>query len=225
MSELKITVEIPGLEELVAEMRRNNELVAKTMVSNDMTAATSKSQPVPEAESETETEAATSKSQPVPEASNDESENKVAGRRTYVFFKDSKTGTIVEKGEEVPTENGAVGVSKTKWEKLFEKYDLDPSTGKKNEAEPEADDDDDLDLPGDDDSANDDDDLGLGGDDNSGEVIDKNAVHQKLIDYMKQSGREPVLKLFKKYGATNFDNLPEENFADIYRDVKKWLSA
>lgn len=223
MNELKITVEIPGLEKLVAEMRKQNELLSGPKV------VVNQKYKEPEIK---ESETKEPETQPVPAAEdNDESDSKVAGRRTYIFFKDTKTGAVIEKGEEVPTHDGATGVSKTKWEKLCDKYNLDPETGDKLEYLHE-DDDLDLDEPESqpettsDESDNDDDlDLGLDDDSDAGETLTIDDVKPVLIKVMKSQGRETVLKILKKYGASNVENIKPEDFGAIKADAEKALAA
>lgn len=160
--------------------------------------------------------------------SGESEEPKVAGRKTYIYFKDTKTGAVIEKGEEVPTNDGATGVSKSQWEKLCDKHGLDPETGKK--PEPKKDDDDlpsdDDDLPsGDDDSAEsgDLDDLDLGLDDEP--AIDLQAVKSQLMNVMKTKGRETVLKIFKKLEVSNADQLKPEDYQKAYDIAEKVLKG
>ena len=64
----------------------------------------------------------------------DGDEPKIAGKVTYVFFEDSGTGRIVQKGEVVPTDDGATVLkSKAAWEKVCEEHNLDLATGEKIE--------------------------------------------------------------------------------------------
>lgn len=221
MNEVKMTVEIPGLAELVAEMRKITEMTMGSDVSFSFG-----EEAKPPVEQKLEGTGAPVEEKPeATEAPESDSDLKVAGRKTYIFFKKTKTGTVVEKGEEVPAHDGATGVGLTKWNELCAKFDLDPATGEKNPEvpEPAADDDDGLGDIGEE-AANDDDDLGLGTEEGTIEV-DKDTLREKLIEVMKGKGRETVLKLFKKYGATNAETVPEESYADLYADAEKVLAA
>lgn len=152
-----------------------------------------------------------------------------AGRRTYIFFKETKQGTIVEKGEVLPTENGAQGVNKTTWENLCQKYNLNPATGHLADAGEEAsgaDDFDDLDedtaSSASSDAANAagtdgddlDDDLGLDAEEEAtGPSLAD--VKAKLVALMKATNREMVLKVMRKFGAENADGLKDADYADV----------
>lgn len=150
--------------------------------------------------------------------------NAVAGRKTYVWDKQAKQGQIIEKGEEVPTGENLGNVGKTKWDQLCEKYDLDPATGKPNtkEEEPEGDDDlGDLDEDLGDAAGTDSDDLddGLGLDDDEEEetgAVGYDEVKKQMVTVMKKCGREMALKVFKKFGARNLDEVKKEDYQAIF---------
>lgn len=147
----------------------------------------------------------------------EETGTQVAGRKTYVWDKKEHIGHIIEKGEELPTGENLANIGKSKWDDLCKKYDLDPATGKPAEpAEPETADDD-LDLPEDTDDGDD----GLGLDDPEDEgAISYADAKAKLVAYMKVGGREAALKLMKKYGARNFDEVKESDYAAIVKDAE-----
>lgn len=152
-------------------------------------------------------------------------EKEVAGRKTYVFDKTTKTGQIVEKGEELPLGDNFVRVGKTKWEQLCEKYNLNVETGLEAEAEEEAateteEDFDDLDNTeeeGEQEESDEDDDMDLGLDDEEESIsIDPTKVKQRMVQVMREVGREDALKLFKKVGARNFGEVKEEDLPKLY---------
>lgn len=148
----------------------------------------------------------------------------VAGRKTYVFSKTTKTGQIIEKGEELPEGDEFVKVGKTNWEKLCDKHGLDPETG--NAVEEEKDDDDlnDLDEETEEEGeqeeagedSDDDDDLGLEEDDDDEAGIDPAEVKKRMVRVMKEVGREDAMKVFKKFGARNFDEIKPEDLQGVY---------
>lgn len=154
----------------------------------------------------------------------DTSGAEVAGRKTYVFSKTTKTGQIIEKGEELPEGDEFVKVGKTNWEKLCDKHGLDPETG--NAVEEEKDDDDLSDLDeeteeeGEQEEAgedsDDDDDLGLEEDDDDEAGIDPAEVKKRMVRVMKEVGREDAMKVFKKFGARNFDEIKPEDLQGVY---------
>lgn len=148
----------------------------------------------------------------------------IAGRKTYVWDKQAKQGQVIEKGEVVPTGENLGNVGKTKWDQLCEKYDLDPANGKPNAKEEESEDDDDLgDLDEDLDNAagTDGDDLddGLGLDDDEEEetgTVGYDDVKKQMVTVMKKCGREMALKVFKKFGARNLDEVKKEDYQAIF---------
>ncbi len=149
----------------------------------------------------------------------------VAGRKTYVFNKTDKTGFIVEKGEELPVGDEFVKVAKTKWEQLCEKYELDVETGAKVEA-PAEEAEEDFDEIADDSTSESegDDDLDLGLDDEpEAGTIDRAEVKKRMIDVMRDKGREDALKLFKKFNARNFDEVKDEDLQSLYDTAGKLL--
>ena len=152
-------------------------------------------------------------------------EKEVAGRKTYVFDKTTKTGQIVEKGEELPVGDNFVRVGKTKWEQICEKYNLNVETGLEAEAEEEAateteEDFDDLDNTeeeGEQEESGEDDDMDLGLDDEEeSKSIDPTEVKQRMVQVMREVGREDALKLFKKVGARNFGEVKKEDLPKLY---------
>ncbi|KAE8546163.1 hypothetical protein [Marinobacter nauticus] len=167
-----------------------------------------------------------------------EAEKTIAGRKTYVWDKKAKQGQIIEKGEEVPTGDDLQTVGKTNWEKLCAKYELDPATGQAAE-KPEQEEDDDLgdlddaaeetsnaveedeDTDGGDDL---DDDLGLDDDDDAeAGGVSKDDVKQQMVNVMKTCGREIALKVFKKFGARNLEEVKPEDYQAIYDLAGKQL--
>jgi hypothetical protein len=135
----------------------------------------------------------------------------VAGRKTYVWNKTTKTGQIVDKGGVVPTGDDLVNVGKVKWEAACEKYDVDPATGEKlaedkpvAEAADDLDDLDDLDS----DVADDLDDLDDLDDETA--TINRDDVKKVMVRVMREVGREDALKLFKTHGARNFDEVKDD---------------
>jgi hypothetical protein len=138
----------------------------------------------------------------------------LAGRKTYVWNKTTKTGEIVEKGGVVPTGDDLVNVGKVKWEAACEKYDVDPATGKKlaeeaesepdNELADQLDDLDDLDSDGADD-LDDLEDL-----EDEATTINRDDVKKVMVRVMREVGREDALKLFKSHGARNFDEVKDD---------------
>lgn len=174
-----------------------------------------------------------------------DAEKTIAGRKTYVWDKKAKQGQIIEKGEEVPTGDNLQTVGKTNWEKLCAKYELDPTTGQAAE-KPEQEDDDlgDLDDPAEEttesgDEAEDtnggeaedtnggddlDDDLGLDEDDDAEEGgASKEDVKQQMVKVMKTCGREVALKVFKKFGGRNLEEMKPEDYQAIYDLAGKQL--
>ena len=158
-------------------------------------------------------------------------ETVIAGRKTYVWNKTTKTGQIVEKGGEVPVADHLVNVGKTKWEEACKKYDVDPATGQKVEDKPvdeeskplaeEAAEDDLGDL--DDLGADESDDLGdlddlddLGADE---PAINRDSVKAVMVRVMREVGREDALKLFKKNGARNFDEIKDDKLGALQNDA------
>jgi len=153
-----------------------------------------------------------------------------AGRKTYVFDKTTKTGQIVEKGEELPEGDNFVRVGKTKWEQLCEKYNLDAATGEAVKEEPEDEDLDDTEEEGEQEEAGEestdgeDDDMGLGLDDEEDEgSVDPAEVKKRMVRVMREVGREEALKLFKKIGARNFDEVAEDKLPKLYELAGKAL--
>lgn len=150
---------------------------------------------------------------------NESSGGEIAGRKTYVFDKTTKTGRIIEKGEELPEGDQFVKVGKANWEKLCDKHNLDPASG---EALEEAEEEDDLDL-GDEEgeqeeeSEEDDDDLGLGDEDEEEESeITVDEVKAQMVRVMKEVGREDAVKIFKKFGARNINEVKPEDLQACY---------
>lgn len=150
---------------------------------------------------------------------NESSGGEIAGRKTYVFDKTTKTGRIIEKGEELPEGDQFVKVGKANWEKLCDKHNLDPVSG---EALEEAEEEDDLDL-GDEEgeqeeeSEEDDDDLGLGDEDEEEESeITVDEVKAQMVRVMKEVGREDAVKIFKKFGARNINEVKPEDLQACY---------
>jgi len=149
------------------------------------------------------------------------SDGNVAGRKTLVWDKTAKEGTIIEKGEVVPTGDNLSNVAKAKWDQLCAKYNLDPATGKAAAAEePEEEDLDDLDLPEDEG----DDGLGLDDDEDAPE-IDLKTVKTKLIELMRSHSREGVVKLLKKHGAKNADELAPGKYQAIHDEATALIKA
>lgn len=154
---------------------------------------------------------------------NQKSDADVAGRKTYVFDKTTKTGQIIEKGEELPQGDNYARVNKTKWEELAEKYGFDVETGKKVESNG-AEDFDDLEEEAEEEgeqeesgSEDDDGDMGLGLDDDEDEgELDPAEVKKRMVRVMREVGREDALKLFKKVGARNFDEVKKEDLPKLY---------
>lgn len=151
---------------------------------------------------------------------------KVAGKKTYIWFKDQNQGTVVERGEVLPTGEHVVAIQKGTWDTQCKKHGLDPETGKKPGATDELDELDDL--GGDNIGADDD----LGGLDELDELdgleeepaITRDAVKEKLVEVMKKKGKETVNKLLTKYKAANMPALKEEHFQACYDDAVKLLS-
>jgi len=159
------------------------------------------------------------------------SAGETAGRRTYVFDKTTKTGQIVEKGGEVPTGDNFVRMGKTKWEGICTKYELDPTTGAKVEAPADEsiddlDDLDDLDDTGSD-AGDDNMDLGLDDDEDEGQesTIDPADVKKHMIRLMKEVNREAAMKIFKKFGARNFDEIKPSDLQGVYDLADKTIKA
>lgn len=159
------------------------------------------------------------------------SDVEVAGRKTYVFDKTTKTGQIIEKGEELPQGDNYVRVGKTKWEELAGKYDFDVETGKKVETngaedfddlEEEAEEEGEQEESGSEDDDGDDMDLGLDEDEDEGE-LDPTEVKKRMVRVMREVGREDALKLFKKVGARNFDEVKKEDLPKLYDMAGKVL--
>lgn len=155
----------------------------------------------------------------------------VAGRKTYVFDKTTKTGQIIGKGEELPQGDNYVRVGKTKWEELARKYEFDVETGKKVETngaedfddlEEEAEEEGEQEESGSEDDDGDDMDLGLDEDEDEGE-LDPTEVKKRMVRVMREVGREDALKLFKKVGARNFDEVKKEDLPKLYDMAGKVL--
>lgn len=168
---------------------------------------------------------------------------RIAKVKTYIFFKDNKSGCIIEKGKAIPEDNGATPCKKSNWEKLCEKYSLDVATG--NPIKTTNGDDDDLDLDldeagitggggdddldldleeagstgGDDDLDLDDEDDGLGLDEEPS--ISRDDVKAALVKVMKSRGRETSLAVMKKYGASNLEEIKESDFEAIIATATK----
>lgn len=161
----------------------------------------------------------------------DDGEKKIAGKKTYIWFKDLNEGVIVERGEEIPTDNGAVAVQKGSWDTACKKYGVDPETGKKP-VEKGGDDLDDLDDLGSDNIAGTDDDMGglddlddLGDFEEEQEAtISRDEVKKKLIEVMKKKDRETVQKIFAKFKAKNIESVKEEDLQALYDTAVKVLS-
>ena len=154
------------------------------------------------------------------ELTEDKPEVVIAGRKTYVWNKTTKTGEIIEKGGEVPVADHLVNVGKTKWEDACKKYDVDPATGQKIEDEPveeeAADDLDDLDADG----AGDLDELDdLSDLDDDEPTVNRDSVKAVMVRVMREVGREDALKLFKKNGARNFDEIKDEKLGALQKDA------
>lgn len=171
------------------------------------------------------------------------SEAKIAGRKTFIWNTETKTGQVVEKGDEVPEGDNLKNVRGPKFEELCKKYGCDPETGKPPElgnAEEKTDDldldepeteatasEDDLDLDeGEADNSDDDLDLDLDDDDPSDPeeltVDEKAEVQASLIKVTKECkrGREVVLKILEKVGVSNIDALRRSHLEDLNKAVK-----
>jgi len=164
----------------------------------------------------------------------------IAGRKTYVFDKQAKQGQIVEKGGEVPAGEHLQTVGKTNWDKACKKYNLDPATGQPNqeEEETEVDDLDDLGTDADasasepdgtaeqaTDDTDDDDDLGLDDDEEEDtDGVSYDDVKKQMVTVMKKCGREMTLKVFKKFGARNLDEVKKEDYKSIFDLADKQIA-
>lgn len=161
-------------------------------------------------------------------------ENKVAGKKTYIFMKNVKKGFIVQKGELLPImDEHTVSVGKTKWDELCKKYGLDPETGddpsrkasKAATSSDELEDDleetvteqasdeleDDLEETVTEQASDElDDDLDL---DDEPEAIDPvQVLRDKLIEVVKKTGqKELVRKILAKLEVQNADGLTADH--------------
>jgi hypothetical protein len=143
----------------------------------------------------------------------------IAGRKTYVFDKQAKQGQIVEKGEEVPAGEHLQTVGKTNWDKACKKYNLDPATGQPNQEEEETEVDDLDDL------GTDADDLGLDDDEEEDtDGVSYDDVKKQMVTVMKKCGREMTLKVFKKFGARNLDEVKKEDYKSIFDLADKQIT-
>lgn len=149
----------------------------------------------------------------------------LATRKQYIFFKDNNSGAVLEKGDEVPTDNGATGVNKVTFEKLAKKHGFDPATGQPEvendsvEDDDLADDDlDEVESQSEPEVGGDDDEFDFGDDDEEAEeqLTDKDvkAALMKFIE-AKQGDRELGLKVLKKFGAASVSALPKEKYAEV----------
>ena len=209
----ELTKAINTLPDAIAAAMKLNSMVEKSTVVKDAPVTAEKADGAAE--------------QPVKGGSDIEqkTEKEVAGRKTYVFDKTTKTGQIVEKGEELPLGDNFVRVGKTKWEQICEKYNLNVETGLEAEAEEEVateteEDFDDLDNTeeeGEQEESGEDDDMDLGLDDEEeSKSIDPTEVKQRMVQVMREVGREDALKLFKKVGARNFGEVKEDDLPKLY---------
>ena len=143
----------------------------------------------------------------------------IAGRKTYVFDKQAKQGQIIEKGEEVPAGEHLQTVGKTNWDKACKKYNLDPATGQPNQEEEETEVDDLDDL------GTDADDLGLDDDEEEDtDGVSYDDVKKQMVTVMKKCGREMALKVFKKFGARNLDEVKKEDYKSIFDLADKQIT-
>jgi len=143
----------------------------------------------------------------------------IAGRKTYVFDKQAKQGQIIEKGEEVPAGEHLQTVGKTNWDKACKKYNLDPATGQPNQEEEETEVDDLDDL------GTDADDLGLDDDEEEDtDGVSYDDVKKQMVTVMKKCGREMTLKVFKKFGARNLDEVKKEDYKSIFDLADKQIT-
>lgn len=171
------------------------------------------------------------------EAAVSSDEGKIAAKKTYIFFKETKTGAVINKGDVVPTINGATAVQKTKWESLCEKYGLDINTGQS--ADEPSDDDLGLDLDDDDSTADldtevdsigdadaDDDDLGLDLDDDGdqGTKIEDVQAALRNVGAQEGLGREISLKILNKFGCSNLNGLDKKHYDDVIRVANSQIS-
>lgn len=212
------------LEELTKAINELPSAIA-TVLGNTATAVPKSEQKVKDSESNTSAIDTTESGKP------ETSGGEVAGRKTYVFNKTTKTGQIIEKGEEVPEGDEFVKVGKTNWEKMCDKHKLDPATG--NAVEEEESEDDDLgDLDeeteeegGQEESSEeaDDDDLGLDDEEEESDGPDPAEVKKRMVRVMKEVGREDAMKVFKKFGARNFDEIKPSDLQGVYDTAGKLL--
>lgn len=166
-------------------------------------------------------------------------ENKIAGKKTYIFMKNEKKGFIVQKGELLPImDEHTVSVGKTKWDELCKKYGLDPETGDdparkaakeaiRNEKVVSDDLDDDLEETVTEQASDEleddleetvteqvsdelEDDLDL---DDEPEAVDPvQVLRDKLIEVVKKTGqKELVRKIFAKLEVQNTDQLTADH--------------
>lgn len=155
-----------------------------------------------------------------------ESTENVAGRKTLVWNKKDHTGQVIEKGEVVPTGDDLVNVGKSKWEDLCKKYDLDVKTGQptpKSDDESGVDDFDDLDESTPESASESADDLDLGLEDDNTSALTRADVKNELLKVMKY-GREEVLKVMKKFGARNFEEIKEADFEACYAAAQQYVA-
>jgi len=220
------------LEDLTKAINELPSAIAQVMV-NAANPAVTVEQKAEKAETPVKAEKAETSASDSTKGGSDNSEStggEKAGRKTYVFDKTTKTGQIVEKGEELPEGDNFVRVGKTKWEQLCEKYNLDAATGEAVKEEPEDEDLDDTEEEGEQEEAGEestdgeDDDMGLGLDDEEDEgSVDPAEVKKRMVRVMREVGREEALKLFKKIGARNFDEVAEDKLPKLYELAGKAL--
>lgn len=172
----------------------------------------------------------------------------VASRKQYIFFKDLNSGTVLEKGDQVPAENGATGVNKVTFEKLAKKHNFDPETGQALEdptaqdgeddmvsedtAQPE---DDGLDeaeaAPAEPEAAADEpDEFDLDDEEEEEGALTEADVKGALMKFIeaRQGDRELGLKVLKKFDAASISALPKDKYAEVVdfctRGAEKALS-
>ena len=148
----------------------------------------------------------------------EKSTGQIATRKQYIFFKDNNSGAVLEKGDQVPVDNGATGVNKVTFEKLAKKHGFDPETGQaiaaSTEPDPVDDDLEDLNAVASD-PAPEPDEFDLDGDDeNQLTEADVKGALMKFIE-ARQGDRELGLKVLKRFGAVSVSTLPSEKYAEV----------
>lgn len=161
-------------------------------------------------------------------SSEQESDVRIAKKKTYVVFENEKRGLIVQAGEEVPEGDGIVTVNRTNYAKMARDLGFDPRTGESlSTPEPESEDDDlddldDVESPEPEpEPESEDDDLddlldGLGDDEPQPTIDDVKVILRKVIS-CDDGKREKALKILNKFGVRNVQELDESKYAEIIK--------